>query len=191
MRISKSPEVRKQEILDTAMRLFYEKGYEATSMADIAKEMQVVQGLCYRYFASKQALYEEAMMQYAEAIANQFLPILHEDTRTLQERLERIMQRMVELESHAKYHEFYHKKGNEQAHLQLSLAISQYLHPHFLSELEKAEAANHLRLRNPSYLLSFLSYGILAFMKEDAKPLEERLALALHYINVLFQAEAM
>lgn len=28
MRITKEPEERKQEILDTAMRLFYEKGYE-------------------------------------------------------------------------------------------------------------------------------------------------------------------
>ena len=31
-RISKPPEVRRQEILDTAMELFAEKGYEDTSM---------------------------------------------------------------------------------------------------------------------------------------------------------------
>ncbi|MCW7999779.1 TetR family transcriptional regulator, partial [Clostridium sp. cpc1] len=36
VRISKDPEVRKQEILEAAMKLFYMKGYEATSMADIA-----------------------------------------------------------------------------------------------------------------------------------------------------------
>ena len=36
-RISKPPEVRRQEILDTAMELFAEKGYEDTSMADIAR----------------------------------------------------------------------------------------------------------------------------------------------------------
>ena len=36
MRIVKEPEERKQEILETAMRLFYEKGYEKTSIADIA-----------------------------------------------------------------------------------------------------------------------------------------------------------
>ena len=37
MRITKEPEVRKQEILDTALKLFGEKGYEKTSIADIAK----------------------------------------------------------------------------------------------------------------------------------------------------------
>lgn len=47
MRITKEPEERKQEILDTAMRLFHEKGYEKTSIADIAKTIGVAQGLCY------------------------------------------------------------------------------------------------------------------------------------------------
>ena len=56
-RISKPPEVRRQEILDTAMELFAEKGYEDTSMADIARRMGVVQGLCYRYFDSKRVLF--------------------------------------------------------------------------------------------------------------------------------------
>jgi len=46
------PEIRKKQILDTAMKLFYEKGYENTSMADIAKEMDITKGLCYRYYES-------------------------------------------------------------------------------------------------------------------------------------------
>ena len=56
MRITKNPKVRKQEILDTALKLFGEKGYENTSIADIAKAIGVAQGLCYRYFPSKEAL---------------------------------------------------------------------------------------------------------------------------------------
>ena len=45
MRITKEPEVRKQEILDMALKLFGEKGYEKTSIADIAKAIGVAQGL--------------------------------------------------------------------------------------------------------------------------------------------------
>ena len=53
MRVTKEPEVRKQEILDTALKLFGENGYEKTSITDIAKAIGVAQGLCYRYFPSK------------------------------------------------------------------------------------------------------------------------------------------
>ena len=71
MRISKDPEVRKQEIIDTAMKLFAEKGYEFTSMTDIAKEMNVVSGLCYRYFKSKEDLYKTAISLYHRRIIAQ------------------------------------------------------------------------------------------------------------------------
>ena len=57
MRIVKEPEERKREILETAMRLFYEKGYEKTSITDIAKAIGIAQGLCYRYFPSKESLF--------------------------------------------------------------------------------------------------------------------------------------
>ena len=62
MRISKEPEARKQEILETAMKLFAEKGYEKTSISDIAKEIGVAQGLCYRYFPSKDILFKQQSM---------------------------------------------------------------------------------------------------------------------------------
>ena len=50
MRISKEPEERKQEILETAIKLFSVNGFEKTSISDIAKEIGIAQGLCYRYF---------------------------------------------------------------------------------------------------------------------------------------------
>ena len=43
MRVTKEPEVRKQEILDTALKLFGENGYEKTSITDIAKAIGVAQ----------------------------------------------------------------------------------------------------------------------------------------------------
>ena len=46
MRISKEPEERKQEILETAIKLFSVNGFEKTSISDIAKEIGIAQGLC-------------------------------------------------------------------------------------------------------------------------------------------------
>ena len=45
MRVSKAPEIRRQELLDTAMAVFAEKGYETTTMRDIARAAGVAAGL--------------------------------------------------------------------------------------------------------------------------------------------------
>ena len=52
------------------LKLFYEKGYEKTTISDIAKEINVAQGLCYRYFPSKEMLFDCAIDQYAQILAD-------------------------------------------------------------------------------------------------------------------------
>lgn len=53
----------------TALRLIAERGYEATTLRDIATDARVSVGLLYRYFPSKQAvviaLYDELSAEYA------------------------------------------------------------------------------------------------------------------------------
>ncbi|MEN2466118.1 TetR/AcrR family transcriptional regulator [Ornithinibacillus sp. FSL M8-0202] len=44
---------RKKKVLDTAHRLFIEKGYQATSIQDIIDEAEISKGTFYNYFASK------------------------------------------------------------------------------------------------------------------------------------------
>ena len=86
MRITKEPEVRKQEILDTALKLFGENGYEKTSITDIAKAIGVAQGLCYRYFPSKEALFDSAIEQYADVLVEQFAYAETDDRKTLRQK---------------------------------------------------------------------------------------------------------
>ena len=88
MRVTKEPEVRKQEILDTALKLFGENGYEKTSIADIAKAIGVAQGLCYRYFPSKEALFDCAIAQYADVLVEQFADAEKDDRKTLRQIIE-------------------------------------------------------------------------------------------------------
>lgn len=57
----------------TAMGLIAQRGYEATTLRDIAKEANVSVGLLYRYFPSKQAvilaLYDELSADFAREAA--------------------------------------------------------------------------------------------------------------------------
>ena len=49
-------EQRRLTILDTAERIFAEKGFEATVMADIAEEAELSKGTLYLYFEGKEEL---------------------------------------------------------------------------------------------------------------------------------------
>ena len=144
MRITKEPEERKQEILDTAMRIFYEKGYEKTSIADIAKAIGVAQGLCYRYFPSKEVLFDSAIDQYAEEIVSRFSVPLDSDKLTLRELIE-TMPVMVETEN-SDYYKTLHVVENKKFHDQLTLKVCEKLSKIDVKLLEQAKDKGEISL---------------------------------------------
>lgn len=65
-------ERRREEILEAAVRLFCERGYEGTTIRDIAREIGVAEGLLYHYFSGKAELISECWRRHiwhARAIA--------------------------------------------------------------------------------------------------------------------------
>jgi TetR/AcrR family transcriptional regulator, fatty acid metabolism regulator protein len=59
---------RYDAILEAAKRAFSENGYEATSIADIARIAQISDGLVYRYFRNKRELLYEVLKKFYERI---------------------------------------------------------------------------------------------------------------------------
>jgi AcrR family transcriptional regulator len=53
--LTSGPE-RREQILAAAVRVFAERGYEATRISDIAREAGVAYGLVYHYFGSRDAI---------------------------------------------------------------------------------------------------------------------------------------
>ena len=74
-RVTKNPVERKQELVDTAERLFLEKGYEQTAISDIVGEIGVAQGTFYYYFASK--------ADVLEAVVEKTIATLEEELRAI------------------------------------------------------------------------------------------------------------
>jgi AcrR family transcriptional regulator len=62
------PEDTKQRLAITAMRLFWEKGYESTSVSDILKAAGANSGSLYHFFATKQELLMEVLRLYRDGI---------------------------------------------------------------------------------------------------------------------------
>jgi TetR/AcrR family transcriptional regulator len=71
--------LHKQQIVDTAMRLFSAKGFHPVSMQEIATQAQFAIGTLYRFFPSKEALYQEIMEQSCGRIMEIINPILESD----------------------------------------------------------------------------------------------------------------
>ena len=65
-RISKHPDERRNELIASARRLFFSKGYEKTSINDIVKDVGVAKGLFYYYFDSKTAILEALVEQTSQ-----------------------------------------------------------------------------------------------------------------------------
>lgn len=59
---SRSGDTPRDEIIEAAARLFAEKGYTATTMSDIAREVGVHQSSVYYWFSRKEAILHEALM---------------------------------------------------------------------------------------------------------------------------------
>ena len=65
-----SAEDRRQAVLDTACRVFFEKSYRGATTAEIAREAGITEPILYRHFGSKRDLYlaclDEAWRQFRE-----------------------------------------------------------------------------------------------------------------------------
>ena len=63
---TKPPEVRREEIMDAAERLFLAQGVAATTVDDVAAGADVAKGTVYLHFASRQALLAALGERFAE-----------------------------------------------------------------------------------------------------------------------------
>jgi AcrR family transcriptional regulator len=66
----------KKEILDTALRLFSEKGFHNVAMQEIAKASEFSVGTLYNFFESKEALFAELINNCGENITTALANIL-------------------------------------------------------------------------------------------------------------------
>ena len=58
-------ETRRTEIVEAAVRLWADRGYDGTPMAAIAREVGLTKGTLYLYFESKLALLDEVLRRYS------------------------------------------------------------------------------------------------------------------------------
>lgn len=84
-RIIKAPEERRKDILQAALTLFREKGYEKTVISDIVKSAGIAQGTFYIYYKSKEDIFLAVLEDSAEERIEKIIKIQkREDLNAIQ-----------------------------------------------------------------------------------------------------------
>lgn len=160
-RITKNPEIRRQEILDAAINLFVEKGYEQTSMLEISRSINVSQGLCYRYFKSKEEIYQAVLDTYVKQGINCFISMIGDENEPLIDMIARMKPLCDMQNDNDIYHKFFNSSNNSSFHIQMEIALINELIPIISKRLEIANLKGEINIDNPLSVAAYYLYGQL------------------------------
>lgn len=94
MRIMKEYDERRNEILDTAERLFHAKGYEKCTVNDILKEVAIAKGTFYYYFKSKEEVMDAVVSRYIDVVINRVDEVVKIESIGPEEKMLRVFMAM-------------------------------------------------------------------------------------------------
>lgn len=173
-RISKPPEIRKQEILDEAKKQFFQNGYEGTSMTNIAAAVHVTEGLCYKYFRSKQELFQSVIEQYVEECYEKFAAVVSDKPMSLEERINLHFKILKNIETPNEINKYFHNEKNAALHFKIIYKIMDRLSEPFQRILEEEAKKGTIHIDNSKDVASFIAFGGLGVLLSDEADDEDK-----------------
>jgi AcrR family transcriptional regulator len=168
LRTIKPIDERRQEILDGAMKLFSEKGYDRTSISDISISLGISQGLCYRYFKSKEEIFESAIEEYANNIADEMIKVIKSSDMSLEEKITGKWNFYDLEKKKSSYYKVFHGENARPLHDRMSISICKKVTPYVQEEIEKEIANGKLKVYDSAMLASFCVYGQLGILLDTS-----------------------
>lgn len=89
MRVMKEADVRKNEILDAAAKLFGEKGFDGTSTNDILEVVGIARGTLYHHFKSKEDIMDALIERHTGLLLERAREAAGDRNSSVEERLVR------------------------------------------------------------------------------------------------------
>ncbi|MGI6462086.1 MAG: TetR/AcrR family transcriptional regulator [Candidatus Scatomorpha sp.] len=165
MRVAKSAEERKNEILDVAEQLFVEKGFDNTSTNDIINEIGIARGTLYYHFKSKEDILDtiverircEKITEAAAIVADRKIPILERLTGA-------VLALNIEGEVGVEVLEQIHKPQNALLHQKIQERIVNGVAPVIAKLIEEGNTAGIFDTKYPLEAVEMiLTYSSTAF----------------------------
>lgn len=118
----------KETILESALKLFSSKGFEGTSVREIAADAGVNVAMINYYFGSKEKLFESVVEYRALVLKGLFSDLVNNSSLSYIEKIDIIIDKTIERKlSNSKFHHIMHRELSLEHRPQLRDAISDIL----------------------------------------------------------------
>ncbi|MDP4283408.1 MAG: TetR family transcriptional regulator [Bacteroidota bacterium] len=119
---------KREIILDSAIKLFSTKGFEGTSVREIAKEAEVNVAMINYYFLSKEKLFESVVEYKASFLKGVFNELINKNTLSPIEKIDIIIDHIIERKfCNREFYHLLHRELSLEHRPQLRDAISDIL----------------------------------------------------------------
>jgi AcrR family transcriptional regulator len=186
-RISKTPEERRQELIDAAMELFWTQGYEKTIVSDIVKRVGVAQGLFYYYFESKQDIFMATIDQFVQVHVEELAALLRDSTLSPIERMHNVVR---ELGGFLRKVDAVGPRPISGMSYEMQVKIHQHvmelMEPFLTQVLTEGDAQGVLSAPHPAHIARFILSGFVGVESWPGAPqADEMLELILQLVERL------
>lgn len=195
VRVSKDPEVRREELIDAADRLFEEKGYDNTSVNDIVRAVGVAQGTFYYHFKSKDEIFTAVADKLAATMIELSFDALREDRDDPIKQINNIFIKFAQFQKErARTVEYVHDQANMALHDRIANAALKKLVPLFADIVRHGNELGvfHVTHAIETIELLFSGLGAIGHMhmhENDPKRVERMFVTASEFMDRALGAE--
>lgn len=169
--------LKRDEIVQMACRLFKEKGYQSTTLADIAEYAGVDRATVYYYVGGKEELFREAVQDAIDTNATEAERISQDPALSPRDMIEAlVMLLMCSYEEHYPHmyvyiqEEMHHVQSETSEWAKVMLKQTKRLESIFIRLIEKGVAQGEFRGDIPPLLLANSIFGMLNWTHRWFKP---------------------
>ncbi len=184
-RIVKNPDERREELIQTAERLFAQQSYEETAVSDIVKEINVGQGTFYHYFRSKEDILG-AVTEKQIAPLEEELGKIAKDDADPRSKVNAMLNSFLRANSpETGLMDLLHQKGNYLLHKNLEELIETRILPILTETVCKGAQLGYFNTECPEESIAFLLVSAHFLTHHYSSDLEgrERMSSALETIT--------
>jgi AcrR family transcriptional regulator len=165
MRVVKTAEERKNEILDVAEQLFAEKGFDAASTNDIINQIGIARGTLYHHFASKEEILDAIVDRMTRRAIFGAKMIIDDNSLPVLERLMGAIQALnIKSETGTEVFEQLHKPQNALLHQKMQERLIKEVVPLYAKLIREGNKEGIFNSKYPSEAAEMIMvYSNVAF----------------------------